>query len=400
MPDKPSSSLAAAKGPSSSPRRLLITDDDTASRNTVAALLSPSGHSVRFAANGDEALAAVAQEPPDLVLLDVMMPGLDGFEVCRRIRARQGADYIPIVLITALDGRSDVVRGLEAGADDFLHKPVHGAELRARVANLLKVRDYHRMLASERDRALATVDELRQQLLRADRLATLGTFAAGVSHELNNIAQVLNSALEPLPPGPAGEAEPEELSTRDMLTYVTNHVAELSRTVLRMARPSEGHAPESDLCRIVEEVRNMLRLTGRTRHARVSVVMPPEGCVIRANPVNAQQVFLNLIGNAADAVADTREPAIEVGVRVHPGGPIEAWVQDNGPGMSEAVVARIFEPFFSTKPPGSGTGLGLPVVKQIVESWGGRILVQSQPGTGTRMVLEIPLATAPLAAVS
>ena len=142
----------------------------------------------------------------------------------------------------------------------------------------------------------------------------------------------------------------------------------------------------------------MLRLTGRTRHARVSVVVPPEACVILANPVNAQQVFLNLIGNAADAVADTREPAIEVGVSTRPGGPVEAWVRDNGPGMSEAVVARIFEPFFSTKPPGSGTGLGLPVVKQIVESWGGRILVQSQPGLGTRMVLELPLAVEPLSA--
>jgi signal transduction histidine kinase len=178
---------------------------------------------------------------------------------------------------------------------------------------------------------------------------------------------------------------------------VTNHVSELARTILRMARPTDGSQPETDLRRTLEEVSNMLRLTGRTRHARVSVVVPSEQCVVRANPVHAQQIFLNLIGNAADAVAEVREPAIEVGVKTLPGGAIEAWVQDNGPGMSEAVVARIFEPFFTTKSPGSGTGLGLPVVKQLVESWGGRILVQSQPGLGTRMVLEIPPAAMPLA---
>ncbi|WP_224370225.1 sensor histidine kinase [Hyalangium versicolor] len=367
---------------------MLITDDDTASRNTVAALLSPTGHSIRFAANGEEALASVEREPPDLVLLDVMMPGLDGFEVCRRLRSRLGADYIPIILITALDGRSDIVRGLEAGADDFLHKPVHGAELRARVTNLLKVRDYHQLVASERDRALAMVDELRQQLLRADRLATLGTFAAGVSHELNNIAQVMRGALE----APATTTE-EILNIRDILMHVGGHITELARTILNISRPKDSGVLELDLCRTLDEVRSMLRLTGRTRHAIVDLVMPEQACLIRANKVHAQQVFLNLLSNAADAVADRREPRIEIGVRAAPEGRIEAWVQDNGAGMPEEVLTRIFEPFFTTKPTGAGTGLGLPVVRQLVESWGGSIRVQSQPGSGTRMVLDIPAAT-------
>ncbi|MFL5343772.1 MAG: sensor histidine kinase [Hyalangium sp.] len=368
---------------------MLITDDDNASRNTVAALLSPLGYLVRFAANGEEALAAVEQETPDLVLLDVMMPGMSGFEVCRRVRERLGGDYVPVILITALDGRSDIVRGLEAGADDFLHKPVHGAELRARVSNLLKVRDYHRLVASERDRALATVDELRQQVLRADRLATLGTFAAGVSHELNNIAQVLRGALE------APTTTPEEmLNVRDILVHVGGHVTELARTILNISRPNkESGVGELDLSRTLDEVRNMLRLTGRTRHALVDLVVPQQACLIRANKVHAQQVFLNLLSNAADAVADRREPRIEIGVRAMPGDRVEAWVQDNGPGMPQEVLARIFEPFFTTKPVGSGTGLGLPVVKQLVESWGGTIQVQSQPGSGTRMVLDIPALT-------
>src|SRR4051794_14373648 len=177
------------------PWRVLIVDDDEASRKTAAALLSPGGYEVVFASNGQEALAATHEAGVDLVLLDVMMPGLDGLEVCRRIREHSREDYIPIILLTALDGRREVVLGLEAGADDFLSKPVHGAELRARVANLLKVRSYHQLVTTQRDSALATVGELRQQILQADRLATLGTFAAGVSHELNNIAQVLTVAV-------------------------------------------------------------------------------------------------------------------------------------------------------------------------------------------------------------
>lgn len=394
MPEKAPLSVSSVPSSPSAPPRVLIADDDTASRNTIAALLSPAGYRLRFATNGKEALAFVEEETPDLVLLDVMMPGLDGFEVCRRLREFSREDYIPIILVTSLDGRKDIVRGLQSGADDFLPKPVYGPELRARVANLLKVRTYHQMLASEFDSARATVDALRQQVLRADRLATLGTFAAGVSHELNNIAQVLRSALEPPSRDvPAAMAEAEEMTHRAALTHVAQHVTELAHTILRMARPTENSRLEAELGQTVKEVRDMLRLTGRIRHARVILVLPQEPCVILANPVHAQQVFLNLISNAADALVHTPEPCIEVGVLAMPGGRIEAWVQDNGPGMSSEVLARIFEPFFTTKASGAGTGLGLPVVKQLVESWGGRILVHSQPGSGTRMVLDIPLAS-------
>src|SRR5689334_12005593 len=104
MPEKADPSESPTQRPVTSPRRVLITDDDNASRSTIAALLSPAGYHLLFASNGDEALTVAEAEPPDLVLLDVMMPGLDGFEVCRRLRARLGVGYVPIVLVTALDG--------------------------------------------------------------------------------------------------------------------------------------------------------------------------------------------------------------------------------------------------------------------------------------------------------
>ena len=175
--------------------------------------------------------------------------------------------------------------------------------------------------------------------------------------------------------------------------HVGGHITELARTILNISRPKESGVLEIDLTRTLDEVRSMLKLTGRTRHAIVDLSVPTEACLIRANKVHAQQVFLNLLSNAADAVADRPEPRIEIGVRSTPGNRIQAWVQDNGAGMPQEVLTRIFEPFFTTKPTGSGTGLGLPVVKQLVESWGGTIQVQSQPGSGTRMVLDIPAAS-------
>ncbi len=389
----PSSSSSGPDSRRTRPARVLIVDDDDFSRKTAEVLLSPLGYEVLPASNGEEGLRLAIESSPDLVLLDVMMPGLDGFEVCRRLRQHPFEHHLPIVLLTALDGRRDVVIGLEAGADDFLHKPVYGAELRARVANLLKVRAYHRLLANQRDSALATVDELRQQILRADRLATLGTFAAGVSHELNNIAQVLACAVSELPTMPPDAVDPNDADTRTVLHHAANHVTELARTILRIARPPEEGPPETDLRRTLGEVREMLRLTGRTRHVNLSLALPETACVIRSSPVHAQQVFLNLISNAADALGDTNQPEIRLGVRHAPGGNIEAWVQDNGPGMSQEVLARVFEPFFTTKPAGQGTGLGLPVVKQLVESWGGKLHIHSQPAQGTRVVVVAPSAS-------
>jgi DNA-binding response OmpR family regulator len=119
---------------------ILVVDDDQSARDTVEALLHADGYDLSFAASGAEALDAVGARPVDVVLCDVMMPGMDGFEVCRRIKVHVEWRLIPIVLVTALDGQDDLVRGIESGADDFLSKPLERAVLRARVRAMLRVR--------------------------------------------------------------------------------------------------------------------------------------------------------------------------------------------------------------------------------------------------------------------
>ncbi|MBM4777141.1 MAG: response regulator [Archangiaceae bacterium] len=129
----------------SNPRsRIAIVDDDPGSRKTACDLLTPLGHEVKTYSNGRAFLDSLGEGPPDLLLCDVMMPDLDGLEVTRTLRQRTELAALPIVLVTALDAVGDRVAGLEAGADDFLSKPVHGPELRARVGNLLQVGAYRK----------------------------------------------------------------------------------------------------------------------------------------------------------------------------------------------------------------------------------------------------------------
>ncbi len=138
---------------------VLIIDDEPSARQTMEMLLMREGYQLSFAADAYEALAHLDDEdeiPPDVILLDVMMPGMDGFELCQRLKQNPNYQHIPIILVTALDSKQDLARGLEAGADDFLHKPYHGLELRARVRSMLRIKKRHD--------ALQVALQLRQDL--------------------------------------------------------------------------------------------------------------------------------------------------------------------------------------------------------------------------------------------
>jgi len=138
--------------PSSSPARVLVVDDDIRNLELLEAYLSMEGHEVILARSGEEALDLVQQSPPDLILLDIMMPGLDGFEVCSRLKSDPKTQFIPIIMVTALRGTRDRIRGLDVGADDFISKPFNGYELLARVRSLLRIKRLHDEL--ERKNAL------------------------------------------------------------------------------------------------------------------------------------------------------------------------------------------------------------------------------------------------------
>ena len=375
----------------SSPRsRIAIVDDDPGSRKTATDLLTPLGHDVKTYSNGRAFLDSLSEGWPDLVLCDVMMPDLDGLEVTRALRKKPELAALPIVLVTALDATSDRVAGLEAGADDFLSKPVHGPELRARVGNLLQVGAYRKWLEAEREAAKRQVDQVQQQLFHAERLATLGTFAAGISHELKNIVAVFSSMLGTLDRLPNGYLLDDEAFTA--LKQTTQHASELAHSVLQVSRANGPSDDRVELTGVVRDVTAMLRAAGRTRHLDVRMTLPSQPVTAHAAMLEVQQVLLNLIGNATDALGNKRDGRIEITLSSDDAR-AQLVVSDNGSGIPDHVKAKLFTPFFTTKPPGKGTGLGLSVIKQIVEKWHGSIDLESTVGQGTSVHVKLPLAT-------
>jgi PAS domain S-box-containing protein len=234
------------------------------------------------------------------------------------------------------------------------------------------------------------LDSTRTQLLLAERRSTLGTLAGGVGHELRNIAQIQIAAVDELQVGLASGKDITQLarSVVDDLERVADHITTHGNRLMQLARPGPDHVSPTDLASIVRDAVAMLKGAGKLRKLRIALELG-DGILVSVNRVRIEQILVNLIVNAVDAIGDT--PGM-ITIRLRPGDDarVRCDVIDNGPGIPPDQLAKVFEPFFTTKPPERGTGLGLPVAREIVASYGGTLSVTSTVGTGTTFTFDLP----------
>ena len=236
------------------------------------------------------------------------------------------------------------------------------------------------------------LDQTRGSLLLAERRATLGTLAGGVGHELRNIAQIqvaavdeLNSALD------AGEDVTKLV--RDViadLERVGEHITQHGQRLMQLARPGPDHVAPVDLDLIVRDVVSMLRGAGKLRRLEM-ITTVGEGLQVTVNRTRIEQILVNLIVNAVDAIGENQAGTIAIDVR--PTGDekrVVCTVTDTGSGIPPDQLDKVFQPFFTTTPEDRGTGLGLPVAREIVQSYGGNLTVTSTVGTGTTFTFDLP----------
>ena len=232
------------------------------------------------------------------------------------------------------------------------------------------------------------LDQTRTQLLLAERRATLGTLAGGVGHELRNIAQILVAAVDELAASlRAGEDVTAQARTiLPDLERVGDHITAHGNRLMQLARPGPDHVSPIDLNDVVRDVAAMLKLAGKLGRVELVLALPANPVIVTVNRTSIEQIFVNLVINAVDATGETGSVTVDVrpaGTRVH------CEVRDTGTGIAPELLDKIFEPFFTTKGD-LGTGLGLPVVREIVASYGGALKVKSTPGAGTVFSFDLP----------
>ena len=253
----------------------------------------------------------------------------------------------------------------------------------------IEVQNVHAFHAKQIEEEL---ESLKAHLQHVDRLATLGTLAGGVGHELNNMTTVLMAATRSIAADAvAGRAATEK--DLDRLRRVESHVGLHARQLLSLGRPESEEPGAIDLIQVVRDTVDMLQAARRTRSVAVELELPSTPLFVHATKTRLEQVLVNLIGNAVDALDESKRALKRVSVRVErPGadGEVRIAVEDNGVGIAQDQFERIFQPYVTTKSGTRGTGLGLPVVRQILTGFGGSIAVSSELGVGTTFLVSLP----------
>lgn len=364
--------------------RILVVDDAPDNVLLVQTILEEEGYEISSADNGFSALAQIEQSPPDLVLLDVMMPGMDGYEVTQRIRQNSKLPFIPILLITAHDSPS-VVQGLDLGADDFIRKPVEMDELLARVRSLLRLKHS----VDQRDRIA---------LQRED-------FVSRLAHDLRTPLVAADKMLNLMQQGALGDISPSMQDAMTTMIRSNKNLIVMVNMLLEVYRYEAGRKTLSfaavDLRQLISEVAEELAPLANSKGLSLNLDSDLEAdgkssCTIRGDRLELHRLFTNLLGNA---IKFTDAGSVEIRLscppnlgnhpdKVIPFATIE--IEDTGPGISREEQAKLFERFGPGTHKRSGTGLGLHLCRQIVEAHHGTIEAKSQVGRGSLFIVRLP----------
>jgi len=369
------------------PIRLLLVDDEDEFRQTISKRLAKRGLIADQAADGEQCLEILRNRAMDVVVLDVKMPGMSGIEVLQNISTR----YLKteVILLTGQASTSDGVEGIKSGAFDYLTKPI---ELEHLFNKILQAYDKIQRREAERQEA-ENRRQMQQQMIACERLASLGTLAAGVAHEINNpLAIIRESAgwMQQLLAKDDFKSMPRREDVLRALDKVEKSVERASRIthqLLGFVGKSEPAVAEVKLTQLAEEAIQLIIHEARNRDIQIMRQAPSFLDSIWSDAYQIRQVLLNLLTNALQAI--NSKGTITIAVEDDRDSQVLT-VADSGPGIAGEHLDKIFEPFFSTKSPGQGTGLGLFVSQGIVEKLGGSIEVSSQLGQGASFRVRLP----------
>jgi len=397
--------------------KILIVDDNRASNLLIKKIIEKWGYEMITAQDGEEAWELIHKNKVRIIIMDWMMPKIDGVTLCRKIRAASLPDYIYIILLTSKNKKEDLVYGFSSGADDFAIKPVNPDELMVRIKAGKRIIDLEEMAKKS-----------HTQLMQSEKMASIGQLAAGVAHEINNPTGFVSSNLKTLSdyqndifevikkykklladisvsvdiPAPVTEQVnniitfEQEIDLDFLLNDITDLIKEcregterIRKIVLDLknfAHPGYDQLKSVDINENIDSTLNVVwnEIKYKATVAKEYGKLP----LVKCYPQQLNQVFMNLFVNAAQAIEENGEIVISTAAL---DGHVEIKVSDTGTGIPEENISKLFDPFFTTKDVGKGTGLGLNVAYNIIKKHNGNINVESRVGKGTTFTVQIPV---------
>jgi len=383
--------------------KILIVDDKPENLRLLTSILKEAGYIVRQLRSGQMVLASVLDAPPDLILLDIMMPETDGYEVCRRLKGEERTRGIPVIFISALGDVADKIKGFSLGGVDYITKPFREEEVLVRVRNHLMLKMTENALRSALDERKALEERLREysesleemvqerteklkkaqeELLLKERLAVLGHFAGSVSHELRNPLAAIDSAVYFL----KMKSDKEDEKLRKPLDQISTNVKKATAIIQSLINLSRMEKPKAETLDVIDLVHETIQTSRIPDTIEVVTQFPDNRIFADLEKEQIRMALKNLINNAAQAMDDSG--TLTVSARPVEPEQVEISIADTGPGISPEYVEKVFEPLFSTKT--HGIGFGLSITRMIAENHGGKIRAASIPGSGAVFVITLP----------
>lgn len=399
---------------------ILVVDDTPANLRLLAGILAKQGYVVRPARNGDMALSSARSAPPDLILLDIMMPKMDGYQVCEQLKADEQTRDIPVIFISALNEILDKVKAFSAGGVDYITKPFQVPEVLARVKTHLVLRHLQKRLEEKNDALSTALEQLQAaqaQLVESEKMASLGGLVAGVAHEINtpigigvtaastlaNNTEILISSYK------SGKLKGSALKT---YLYTTGRSSELILNNLRRAHELVQSFKQVAVDRTTLDKRpfavkeyleeTLLSLNPHIRQTKHDILVNgDEDIIIDSYPGAFSQIITNLIMNSINHAYPNGEAGQLFFNLSQKEKQLVIEYGDDGCGIPAENLSQIFEPFFTTARIRGGTGLGLHIVYNLItQTLNGTIRCESEVGYGTKFILVLPLDQQPESLIS
>lgn len=386
--------------------KVLIADDEQVIVELASLLLKKRGFEVLTAYNGVECLDVVSQHQPAVVLLDYMMPVMNGLDALKKIRVDHPDSYV--IMFTGKGSEEVAVQLMKAGAVDYLQKPFYNQNLLDRLDSVLSIRQVeieNRHLIKEREFLQREIQEWNRELeqrvmqksrelelahkeiILAEKLAALGHISAGMAHEIRNPLNSINLFAQILQSAP--ELDDENC---DYVQKIIQEVERIDNILVQMLAASKGNQKDKnrvDLTRTIDQVLKNYQAQIDAQQVEVATSIDRNPPMIQADPLEIEQIFTNLIGNALFEMP--RGGRLTISLRSD-AEKLSVKVSDTGRGIPRENISRVFDPFFTTKE--KGTGFGLSVVLRIVNGCGGKVKADSVAGEGASFLIEIPLLPA------
>jgi signal transduction histidine kinase len=367
---------------------------------------------VLLASNGAAAVKVAERARPNLILMDVNMPEMDGYEACRRLKGMAGLSEIPVIFITANDDSDSLVKGFQAGGVDYITKPFREEEVLMRVATHVKIRSLTSALEQSNDELAARNLELQSEVQRrqaAEQAANEANeaksrFLAFISHEMRSPLNAIIGFSEELVDALSSEAQAQNHEDASRIRNAGGHLLGLINNLLDLSKMEAGKMPLSledfDPVALVEELGKDLEPLVRRNGNRWTLRRDGGIGGVRGDPTKLRQVLTNLVSNAAKF---TRSGEIALTIRAPGEGDarrLQIVVADTGLGMTPEQVERLFQPYqqatSSTAREYGGTGLGLAISRKLCQLMRGDLTVVSQPGNGSAFTVELPVRLEPV----